>query len=255
MDPRTRRQLLEISRTFYAAHAAHFDASRGHHAWPGWQRWIEWLPTAASAHAEGAGHRPLRVLDVGCGNARLATFLAGETEDTGGLEYLGVDANAALLDSARARLAPELAACCELSRLDFLAGTTPGHELPQGPFDLAAVMGVLHHVPGADWRLALLRAAAARLDRDGMLALATWQFDDRERFAPRHVDWAELGPVLGEPVDPAMLEPGDRLLRFGDDPTAPPRYCHQVCEAEFESWPEGVCLEPLEQYFADGAEG
>ena len=43
--------------------------------------------------------------------------------------------------------------------------------------------------------------------------------------------------------------------RFGDDPGAPPRYCHQVSEAEFERWPGVLGLEPVDRYNADGAEG
>ncbi|HEB88251.1 MAG TPA: methyltransferase domain-containing protein, partial [Deltaproteobacteria bacterium] len=152
---------------------------------------------------------------------------------------------------------------CEWVLQDFLEpgpgpegdSREPGARLPEGPFDLIALMGVLHHVPGRDWRLDLLRAAARRLAPGGLLALATWQFADRERFARRIVPWSEAGPVLGRPIDPRQLEPGDRLLRFGDDPTAPPRYCHQVSADEFGSWPAALGLTPVATYASDGAEG
>ena len=243
MNVLTRSQLLAVSEAFYRAHAEAFDASRGHHAWPGWQRLLEWLSATGS---------PLSVLDIGCGNARLARFL----HDAGfALQYTGVDGNAALLASARERLDVDLRAGCRLIHHDFLLSDRPGSALPAGPFDLIAMMGVLHHVPGRDWRLALLRAAADRLAPGGLLALAAWQFADRERFARRTVAWSELDPVCGEPIDEQQLEAGDRLLRFGDDPGAPPRFCHQVADPEFENWPEELGLEPLIEYRADGAEG
>ena len=247
MDAFTRSQLLALSDAFYRAHAKAFDASRGHRAWPGWQRLIDWLPPTESAEKP-----PLSVLDIGCGNARLARFLH---EAGFGLSYIGVDANEALLASARARWTADLDDRCQLSLQNFLLSDRPGSELPSGPFDLIAVMGVLHHVPGRDWRLALLRAAAERLARGGLLALAVWQFADRKRFARRTVDWSTPGLVLGKPIDLERLEAGDRLLRFGDDEAAPARYCHQVADREFEGWPQELGLEPLIDYRDDGAEG
>ena len=251
MDAFTRSQLLALSDAFYRAHAEAFDASRGHQAWPGWQRLLDWLPPIDSP-ATRPEKSSLRVLDIGCGNARLARFL----HDAGlRIRYIGVDANEALLTSARARWATDLGDRCQLTLQNFLLSERPGSELPSGPFDLIALMGVLHHVPGRDWRLALLRAAAERLPHGGLLALAAWQFADRERFVRRMVDWSTPGRVLDKPIELEHLETGDRLLRFGNDEAAPPRYCHQVSDREFEAWPEELGLEPLADYRSDGAEG
>ncbi|MFK7894195.1 MAG: class I SAM-dependent methyltransferase [Myxococcota bacterium] len=259
MNPTTRNQLLDLSRAFYEAHAEAFDASRGHQPWPGWARLLPALPALPRLEPDAepgadtkTAPRRLRVLDIGCGNARFARFL----HDAGvALDYKGLDANAALLDAARERLPEELQDAVELEEHDFLAGEAPGAELPPGPFDLIVLMGVLHHVPGADWRQALLEASAARLAPGGILALAAWQFGGRPRFEKRTVAWESLGEILGSPVDLSTLEPGDTLLRFGDVPFAPPRYCHQVAEGEFMGWPEALDLEGLDEYRADGSEG
>lgn len=248
MHPRTRQQLLALSADFYQAHAAGFDASRGHQPWPGWARLLDFLP--------GAGTE-LSVLDVGCGNARLAPFLA---ESGFALRYVGVDANAPLLEAAHARLSPDRSGHVELIEQDFLGGSSPGEDLPTGPFDFVALFGVLHHVPGRDWRGALLRALAQRVAPGGVLALAAWQFSGRDRFERRRVDWADLDPVLGETIDVETLEVGDGLLRFGSNPALPPRYCHQVADTEFESFPSdlaraGAPMEVLADFRADGSEG
>lgn len=251
MDPATRRQLLAINRAFYEAHAAAFDRSRGARPWPGWQRLLPLLP-AGPPHRDG--RRPLgAVLDVGCGNARFACFL----EQAGfAFRYTGVDASPALLAAARRQLPDALADTAELVEHDFLASGAPGEALPPGPFELVVLMGVLHHVPGADWRLALLRAAAARLAVPGLLVLAAWQFEDDPREQRKRVDWSRAAEAHGAAaIDPGALEPGDALLRFGDDPMAPPRYCHSVRDDEFEGWPDALELAVVGDFRADGARG
>lgn len=270
MDELTRRQLLALSAGFYRAHATEFDASRAHHPWPGWQRVFGALRARSDGARDDGGRdseegTPLRVLDVGCGNARLAAFLderlAGTASDPDRpglaprLRYVGVDANAALLEAARARLPTRMAGPVALIQQDFLAEPEVGSGLPSGPFDLVAVFGVLHHVPGRETRLALLKAARARLAPGGLLALTAWQFADRPRFRRRRAQWSELPPLLGAPLDPARLEPGDHLLRFGEDPDKPPRYCHQLSDAELDALPEALGLALVDDFRADGAEG
>lgn len=248
MDAFTRRQLHALSLAFYEAHASAFDASRIDLPWPGWARVL-------AAHGEG----PLRVLDVGCGNGRFAAWLAERGAPDGAgearFDYVGTDANAALLRAAGERVGPRLRGAVEWRAHDFLEDDPAGAALPAGPFSLAVLMGVLHHVPGRATRLALLREAAARLAPGGVLACTVWRFADRPRFEKRRVDWAAVGDVLGRPIDPARLEPGDALLGFGDDPDAPPRYCHAIAEDEFATWPIAVGLETVEVFDADGASG
>jgi len=249
VDTRTRQQLLRLSTDFYRAHATGFDASRGHHPWPGWERLLEWLPEP--------GANTLSVLDVGCGNARLATFLASAGHR---LRYVGVDANAALLNAARERLAPDLIPEVELIESDFLASSSPGESLPDGPFDLVALFGVLHHVPGRDWRMRLVRELIERAAPGGLVAVAAWQFAGRDRFERRRVEWNEIGAIRGESIDPSQLEEGDHLLRFGTDPDLPPRYCHQVADRELDELETnleacGLDVDSIGDYRADGAEG
>jgi SAM-dependent methyltransferase len=249
VDTRTRQQLLRLSTDFYRAHATGFDASRGHQPWPGWERLLEWLPEP--------GATTLSILDVGCGNARLATFLAGAGHR---LRYVGVDANSALLDAARERLAPELVNQVELVESDFLATSSPGESLPRGPFDLVALFGVLHHVPGRDWRRRLVRELVDRAAPGGLVAIAAWQFAGRERFERRRVDWRDMAPIGGETIDPSQLEDGDTLLRFGPDPEMPPRYCHQVADREMDDIGTdlgsfGLDVDSVDDYRADGSEG
>ena len=48
---KTRAQLLEINRRFYAAHAEAFDRSRGARPWAGWDRLRPWLAARSKPDA------------------------------------------------------------------------------------------------------------------------------------------------------------------------------------------------------------
>jgi tRNA (uracil-5-)-methyltransferase TRM9 len=242
MDSLTRRQLHALSTAFYRDRADAFDASRIDLPWPGWGPLAALLP-----------ERPIRVLDIGCGNGRLAADLRarGVAFET----YVGTDASPELIEAARVRVTPLLDAPVVWHEQDFLAVEPAGANLPEGAFELVALMGVLHHVPGAESRAALIEAASSRVAPGGLLAVTIWQFADRPRFQRRRLDWGAVGDVLGSPIDPAALEPGDTLLRFGADPTAAPRYCHQVSEEERARWVGISGLETIADYQADGASG
>lgn len=203
MDRATRSALGDLNRRFYDATAQAFAATRGA-PWAGWERVLGALPAAD----------PLRVLDLGCGNGRFARFVA---ERGFALDYVGIDASEPLLAIARQ-------ACADLERATFaeadLVEADPEAVLPEGPFDAVVLFGLLHHVPGAAQRDALLRAALRRVAPGGLLAATFWQFGAQARFRDKTIPWS-----VAPQVDPERLEPGDLLLPWGQG-EGPPRYCH-----------------------------
>ena len=125
----------------------------------------------------------------------------------------------------------------------------PARALPEGPFDLVALFGVVHHVPGEDARSALLAAAATRVAPFGVLAYTLWRCDEDPRFARRSARGRALAQQL---LAGHALEPGDHLLGFGDGGL---RYCHRVDDAEAERLIAATALEPVVRFHADAAEG
>lgn len=240
MDPETAQALADINRAFYRDRAEAFSATR-ERPWPGWSRVLACL--------EGSP-RPLRVLDVGCGNGRFASFLAQSLRE--GFEYVGVDASEGLLARARARQLG--AGPARFLRADW-ALAPPERALPPGAFSLVVIFGVLHHVPGAARRRALLEAAGRRLAPGGVLALTAWRFQASPRLRARLVTWEEYNRGAARPVDPARLEPGDQLLRWGERESGGVRYCHFADDAETDRLGAGLGLEQLVAYCADGRNG
>lgn len=246
MRAETAAALKRINRHFYSRHAAEFSARR-EAPWPGWRRVAEGVERRRQDRAG-----VISVLDLGCGNGRLARFLDARWPD--GFEYLGVDESAALLEIAAA----SIGAGGRRLLLQDLMRPLPTR-LPGEPFDLIAVFGLMHHLPGTGNRRALLRRAARRLAPGGLLAVSFWQFGERQRFRRRSVPWEEHNRHAAEPIDLADLEPGDRLLRWGEESGGPGaaavRYCHWTPPAEVDQLLTGLPLAVADGFSADGASG
>ncbi len=238
MNDSTRHALNGINQRFYDTHAEAFGQTRDH-AWPGWDRAWATVPRT----------KPLRLLDVGCGNGRFGAYL-GEVAARP-VEYTGVDSSRALLDRARQRTA--VLGSPRLECLDW-ESAGPGASLPNGPFEAVVAFGVLHHVPGHDGRRALLQAMAARLAPDGVLVATFWRFGAPEleaRYAARQVSWSD---PAAPPIDTAQLESGDQLLQWGDTPGAL-RYCHYCDDNEIRALVQGLGLETIDAFTEDGRNG
>ena len=237
MNTATQAALRRINRDFYSRHAADFDRTRHPGGWPGWRRVVE---TAAQATDS-----PLHVLDLGCGNGRFALFLEGNPDLRGHrpFSYLGIDLSAELIAHAQT-------ATAGLDHIGFQVDDIEKCPLDAATCDLVVLFGVLHHLPGFDTRRRTLERAAAAVAPGGLLALTCWQFADDPRFENRRLDWAsEAG------VDPAELEPGDHLLRWGDDRSSARRYCHHTDGPELDRLVHGLPLAEVARYRSDGPGG
>ncbi len=235
MDAATRTTLAAVNHRFYRARAREFSATR-QRPWPGWERALRGL--------EGGS-----VLDAGCGNGRLALALAAHAPRP--RAYLGLDASAPLVREARARLADhDWAHFAEADLTDDRIAArvrAVGGEAAERGYDRVALFGVLHHVPDFARRRGLIVGLTPCLAPGGRLVFSLWRFAERARRRRRIVPWSDSGLAL----DPAQLEPGDHLLRWGTG-DAPPRYCHEVDDAELAALVAGLPLRECDRFAADG---
>lgn len=221
MDESTIRRLNAINQRFYETVATDFDATR-QKPWLGWRQLVPYLRAG------------MRVLDVGCGNGRFGMFVAENLQ--GAFSYMGLDSSAALLERAKLALAHVDA---RLHVRDVV--TEPlGDDL--GCFDLVALFGVLHHVPGAAQRLDLMRRLAQCVEPGGWLIFSEWRFYEDARLRERILPWdAEM-----------QVEQGDYLLDWRRGTTAL-RYCHDVDDKEHERLVAATGLAVVAEFRADSA--
>jgi SAM-dependent methyltransferase len=231
MDKATVEKLLALNHEFYAAFAQPFAASR---------------PVSDPALTSILPHIPdrARVLDVGCGNGRLALLLGQERP---GVTYVGVDSVPELIEVARAQTAGLESIAAEFRVADI---TQPDWALFIDTLciDTIVCLAVLHHIPSFDLRLQVLCEMINLLEPDGTLILSTWQFLENERMRRKIVDWAEVDIAEDE------LEPGDYLLDWKREGRGL-RYCHLVDEDEVKrlAAESGFCVR--ETFRAGGREG
>lgn len=228
VDSATIQRLNAINRDFYRTSADAFDQTRGR-PWPGWITLMQ--------HIDSPG----RVLDLGCGNGRFGVFLADSLESP--LVYHGIDNNAHLLQRAAADLNTRDSLTVQLEALDIIENPLP---TPESPYDLIALFGVMHHVPGDNTRKRLLRQLAGMLAPGGVLVYACWRFYEFERFRERIVPWPD--DLKGR------VETHDYLLDWRRGETAY-RYCHYVDDDENADLIAATRLNPLATYRADGFNG
>jgi SAM-dependent methyltransferase len=240
MNERTRLALNAINRDFYQRHAHAFSRTRAA-PWPGWRRVLDHIPALPRPNA------PLSALDVGCGNGRFGRYLV---ESLGfAPRYVGIDSSPQLLADARQALS-ELQALLLLEHDVVAAPEQQLLPVEAGvDHDVAVLFGMLHHVPAAERRRALVAACAERLRPGGLLAVSFWQYAGRDRFDKKIVPWQWATERYA--VDHAELEPGDQLLRWGSGLEAA-RFCHFISPDEARALLSLQTLEPIETFEADG---
>ena len=228
MDGTTVQRLLAVNRQFYEEFADPFAESRGFEQ-PGLRRTLDFLPATG------------RLLDVGCGNGRLAHVL--ERADRA-VEYLGIDSSARLLEIARRQSASLRSVQAQFLEIDI---TRPGwpSTLPGDRFETIVMLAVLHHLPGWQSRCNVLVALRELLSADGKIVVSVWQFMNEARLKRKVVPWSAIG------LSDEQVEPGDVLLDWQRGGSGL-RYCHLVNEAELAALAQAAGLVLTDVYYADG---
>lgn len=229
MKESVRQQLLAINRTFYEQFGPAFSGTR-FGAQPGWDRIIHYFPK------QGA------VLDLGCGNGRLALYLDKHLDQ---VRYVGLEGSEALLAIAREQTKNLQHVTPEFFHIDL---STDAWHRASHYFDVVTALAVLHHIPGFEARKRFVQAASGCLKPGGVLILSNWRFAHHQRMQRKLLPWAVAG------LDEVDVEPGDYLLDWKKEGLGM-RYAHQLDEEEVTALAEAAGLRVIEHFVADGREG
>lgn len=249
MDNATARRLNHLNARFYQEHAASFSATR-QAPWDGWRRCLEKVRATAAVPAP----ETLAVLDLACGNLRFARFLADALPATA-LTLDAVDGCPPLVAAADAPAGVRFHEQDVVGALLDGGGRDPLAPLGLAPCDLAVSFGFLHHVPGFENRVALLRSLVGSLRPGGVAAVSLWRFLDDERLA-RKARASHPAALAALGIEAASLDEGDRLLGWQDAPDAW-RYCHHFTDDEARALADAVAADArlVAAFDADGASG
>ena len=239
----TAERLSYVTSEFYSQQTQSFSATR-QMPWQGWQQCLDAMPQLS------AGEK-LSVLDVGCGNLRFARFLCDEVGIVPA-KYFAVDNCKPLVESGEVGTHISELIFIELDVIKSLLDNTLSSRLTVPACDLVVAFGFLHHVPGAQKRIQLLRTLLEKTKPGRFVCISFWQFMNSQKLAAKAQKTTAQGlHALG--IDASELEEHDYLIGWQDKADTW-RYCHHFSQDELDELlgSLGSDVRVCAQFSADG---
>lgn len=221
------KRLMDLNREFYAQFAVQFSGAR-----PSERVIIAPILPLLFAGA--------RILDVGCGNGRLAKRLSDEHV---AIEYVGIDMTTELVAIAKTQTLSTPDVQVEFWVADVTASSWFDTMGECKLFDIVALLAVLHHIPSFELRRDVLRSIRKLMKFGALLVMSNWQFTHNQRVLERVVDWAAVD------INTNDLEEGDALLDWRRGGKGY-RYCHLLTKTETERLAAGSHFQIVEQSYS-----
>lgn len=221
--------LQQVTRD-YNTIAAHFSDTRNRRS----PLPLQW--SAVNTFVQAYVHPGDRVLDLGCGNGRVADVV---NEIKG--RYVGVDASEALLRHAR-ELHPEQS---------FVLGNMRDIPFPDASFEYVLMIASFHHIPSAAYRYAALAEVSRVLTPGGMLFMMNWNLHQR-RFSLRRWRW-NFSRLCGQLhlCQPQEMDHNDMLIPWKDahGNVRAERYFHGFTPRELARLGRGSDFQLVDQFY------
>lgn len=190
-------------------------------------------------------------LDLGCGSGTLAAKWL-ELKING--KYLGLDFSRSLLAEAEQAVKNKCPEGSENVKFGFanLADEKWPAGLEKCNFTGVMAFAALHHIPGSNIRLRILKQINTLIQPGGLFIHSEWQFQHSPKLMSRIQPWSMAG------IDPADVEKGDTLLDWrhcavGDDQKSGLRYVHLYSREELSRLADESGFTIEEEFESDGA--
>ena len=144
----TKKELLYINKSFYNNYAEDFSKTRDN-VWKSFYKLKDYV------------NRNDSILDIGCGNGRLASLFDEN-------EYLGVDFSQNLIDIAQSKY--------ENKKFLVKDVTEKGWFSDIGTFNKIFAIAIIHHIPSYDLRLNFFKDVYRILKKRGFFIFSCWDF-------------------------------------------------------------------------------
>jgi tRNA (uracil-5-)-methyltransferase TRM9 len=253
-------KLNKINQDFYFRISKYWN-NKDDSAWYGWNTLLPIIQEKFKDKKE------ISVLDLGCGNARFATFLQSNFLNTK-INYIGIDTDPQFLLNGKERNKDDFSSF-QLIKNDLIKDdwttviqnsfqNTPVKESQNSAaeknskFDLVVLFGILHHIPSLISRQHLLNQTSDLLEPNGMSVFTGWRFLDKERLRKRVIDpkqpfYHHALNFFG--IKQSELEENDYLLDWVKYEYSI-RYAHYISFTEAENIAKLANLE-IKTYFID----
>lgn len=207
MDRDTQQQLLKTVKNNYEEVAEDYDRTRRKHSDPLRQELEKYVQKVREGD---------KVLDVGCGNARLLELLSE------GVDYLGADSSESLINISKERFPGHKFQVVDVLELD---------RLKEKGFNYVFCIAVLHHLPGRQLRIKALRQMRDKLSSDGELVISVWNLWSQKKMRKRIIRFLLL-KILGK----NKMDIGDITFDWKDNKkrTVSKRYYHAFTKRELK---------------------
>lgn len=197
MDTSRIQSIMNSVRDFYNNHATSFAVTRN-------KFWRDGEYIAQLLPQKGA------ILDVGCGNGRLTTFISNE------VVYTGVDNAENIIKIAQEQYG-------SVTR-QFAVSSMEALSFPDKSFDCVVACASLHHVAGYSLQLQALREMRRVLREGGFLVMTVWNL--------RHPHYRELYKFTDADFE---KNGGDMEVPYKADGGLSHRFVHAFTEEELET--------------------
>ncbi len=218
MDTRTADQILTQLEESYDTIAEHFSHTR-------MNQWYE-----VSYIIEQYIEPGQAVLDLGCGNGRVAD-LVNEIK----ARYIGMDVSEKLINVAR-QLRP---------KNDFRVGNMMQTDFPDESFDHVLMIASFHHIPSKEYRRRSLEEAKRLVRSRGFVLMTNWNLMQTKYASLRYR--SKLMKLLGQ----HKMDFNDMLVPWRDNKrrTITKRYYHAFKPSEIKHLAKEVGLTVADQYY------